>query len=158
MKLSTEQTPENIQHILAILSSIPGRLEALSGDAPFEPPGPNERTFPQVLAHLINCEARTTENITLALFKTEPTIPDIHPERQFGSLFQFERMEIPDLLAYFRIRRQALLGILNRLKKSQWERRLRQPGKQRLESVYWLARSLALHEQEHMEHLSSMRH
>lgn len=155
--ISTEFTPENIQHILHLLGEVPVQLERLSqgmGEALYHPLAPDERAFHQVLAHLVHCEARTIEAITLALLVHEPVLFPVHPERDFGKLFPFERQPFPDLLAYFKLRRAVLLPVLSGLNEKKWARVVQQAGKQRKESVYWQARGLALHEWEHVEDLA----
>jgi hypothetical protein len=86
--ISTDQTPANIQEILRLLGETPVRLEQLCAglaDAQLhEPIAPGERSFHQVLTHLIHCESRSFEIIALALSKTEPVFTPLHPERDFG--------------------------------------------------------------------------
>ena len=157
--ISTKQTPENIQEILRLLSETPDHLvrlsEGISEQQLHQPPGKGERSFQEVLAHLINCESRSFEAITLTLLLKEPTFTPIHPERDFGKLFSFDRLPFPDLLAYFKLRRIVLLHVLTSLTEQKWARVIRQEGKQRQESVYWQARGLALHEWEHIQELES---
>jgi len=156
-QIATEQTDANIQEVLRLLSETPDRLEKLSkglSDKKLcEPLGKGERSFIEMLAHLANCEARTSEAIMLALLAEEPPFTPIHPERDLGKLFRFDQMEFHELLAYFKFRRVVLLRVLNSLKNSQWSRVIRQEGKQRNESVYWQARGQALHELEHLTDL-----
>lgn len=156
--ISTEPTPENIQHILHILAEVPAHLDRLrqgmDEQTLREPLAPDERSFHQILAHLIHCEARTFETITLALLTHEPVLFPIHPERDFGKLFPFEHQPFSDLLAYFKLRRAVLLPVLSGLNEKKRARVVQQAGKQRKESVYWQARVLALHEWEHVEEIT----
>ncbi len=156
-QISTEQTEANIQEVLRLLTETPGQLEQLSRGLSEsklrEPLGKGERSFIEALAHILNCEARTFEAITLALLAKEPPFTPIHPERELGKLLQFDRMDFDELLAYFKFRRAVLLNALHSLKEGQWSRVIRQEGKQRQESVYWQARGQALHELEHVEDL-----
>ena len=155
--ISPEQTESNIAEVLHLLSETPSHLERLSKDLPeqplYQPIAPGERSFHQVLTHLINCESRSFEIIALALSKTAPVFTPLHPERDFGKLYQFEQQPFPDLLAYFKLRRAVLLPVLTSLNDQKWARGVQQEGKQRKESVYWQARGLALHEWEHMQDL-----
>jgi hypothetical protein len=105
------------------------------------------------LAHLVNCEARSSEAIYLALLADEPYLLDIHPERQRGKLLRLDQFDFSELLSYFNFRRTVLLCVLHSLKEEQWARVVREEGKQRKESVYWLARSIAMHELEHLTDL-----
>jgi hypothetical protein len=157
--IATEQTPDNIVRVLALLAATPERLAALRADrdeaALQRPFGPGERSFAGVLAHLINTEARSHEAIVLALVSREPLLAKIHPERDYGRLLRHELMPFDESLAYFRYRRAVLLRVLQSLTGSQWSRVVREEGKQRRESVYWLARGMALHEAEHLAEIAA---
>ena len=132
--VGTELTLENIAHVLALLAEMPDRLEGLVKDARDprlrQPLRSGERSFVETLAHLIHCEDRISEAIYLALLVNEPFLPEVHPERQWGKL-------------------------LRSLHAAQWGRRICETGKKRKESVYWQARSMALHE---LEHLTDLEH
>jgi hypothetical protein len=158
--ISTEQTPANISVVTALLAEMPDKLDGLCRGLPDEqlhaPLGPGERSFVEVLAHLLNGEARAGEAIYSALLLDEPLLVDIHPERQWGRLLRYDLLPVPDLLAYFKLRRNLLMRVLTGLTGAQWSHAVRETGKQRRESVYWRARALALHEAEHMEWLWSM--
>ena len=129
--------------------------KGLSDEKLHEPLGKGERSFIETLAHLLNCEARASEAIYMALLAKEPTFPQIHPERDLGKLLRYDLMDFRELLAYFKFRRAALLRVLSSLNESQWSRVIREEGKQRKESVYWQARGQALHELEHLLDLES---
>ena len=115
-----------------------------------EPLGSGERSFTEDLAHLLNCEARSSEAIYLALLEDEPLFIDIHPERQWGKLLRYDLLAFSELLAYFKLRRIVLLHVLDSLTEEQWWRSIREARKKRKESVYWRARSIAMHELEHL--------
>ena len=157
--ISTELTSANIAKVTALLADTPGELEKLSqGLSPeqrSQPLGSGERSFTEDLAHLIHCEARSSEAIYLALLVDEPTFLDIHPERQWGKLLKFDQFPFSELLAYFKLRRTALLRVLASLTEKQWERSIREQGKKRKESVYWRARTIAMHELEHLTDLQT---
>lgn len=152
--ITTDLTPDNTARVLALLEETPRRLDALCAaldEAAWrQPTGPSQRAPVEVLAHLINTEARTHEAIILALVADEPLLTPVHPERQYGRLLRHDLLPAADSLAYFRYRRAALLRLLGELSPAQWARAVRQPGKARRESVYWLARAMALHEAEHV--------
>ena len=80
----------------------------------------------------------------------EPFFADIHPERDWGKLLRFDLLEFSELLAYFKIRRKVLLHVLTGLKEKDWGRAVREEGKQRKESVYWRARTIVMHELDHL--------
>lgn len=153
-QISTEQTESNIRAVMQLLAQMPERLELLRSELSAErllmPPAPGERTPTQVLAHILNCEAITSQAIHLALLTNEPLLPDIHAERDLGKLLQLDLQPFDDLLTYFKLRRTVLLRILAALTEKQWARTMREAKKQRKESVYWRARGQALHELEHV--------
>lgn len=155
--ISTDLTPENITKVMEMLTRSPVRLEALINSVPVEklsqPLGKGERTPAEVLAHMINGEARSSDMIYQALLVNEPFFPDIHPDRNWGKLVRFDLLEFSELLAYFKIRRKVLLRVLTELKEKDWSRTVREEGKQRKESVYWRARTVAMHELDHLEDL-----
>jgi hypothetical protein len=157
--ISTELTNANIAKVLEILKETPSQLEGLrkplSDEQLRQPLGKGERSFTEDLAHLIHSEARTSEAIYLALLLDEPLIPDIHSERQWGKLLRYDLLSFPELLAYFKLRRTVLLHVLDSLTDEQWSRTIHEEGKKRQESVYWRARSLAMHELDHMNDLQN---
>lgn len=152
--ITPDQTPENIAAVLEVLAESPARLEALSksvsSDKFAQPLGKGERTPVEVLAHLLNTEARSSEMIYQALLVKEPFFADIHPERDWGKLLRFDLLDFSELLAYFKIRRKVLLRVLSGLKEKDWARAVREEGKQRKESVYWRARTIVMHELDHL--------
>jgi len=155
--ISTDLTSTNIAKVLGILAETPSRLEGLSKPLSAEqlrqPLGEGERSYTEDLAHLIHSEARTSEAIYLALLLDEPLLPDLHAERQWGKLLRYDLLSCSDLLAYFRLRRLVLLRVLDSLTEGQWARSIREEGKKRKESVYWRARSLGMHEMDHLNDL-----
>lgn len=144
---------------MELLVDTPEKLEYLSRQLPREQLcqalGAGERSFTEDLAHLIHCEARSSEAIYLALLVDEPLVPDVHPERQWGKLLRYDLLSFPDLLAYFKLRRAILLRVLSSLAAEQWEKAVREEGKKRKESVYWRARSIAMHELDHLSDLQN---
>src|SRR5262247_2219410 len=85
--ITPDQTPENIANVLEVLTESPVRLEVLSKSLPAErmsqPLGKGERTPIEVLAHVINGEARSSEMIYQALLVHEPFFTDFHPDRNW---------------------------------------------------------------------------
>jgi hypothetical protein len=157
--ISTELTNVNITKVMEILAETPSQLEGLSKPLSEEqlrqPLGEGERSYTEDLAHLIHSEARTSEAIYLALLLEEPLLSDLHSERQWGKLLRYDLLSCSDLLAYFRLRRLVLLRVLDSLTEEQWSRTVREEGKKRKESVYWRARSLAMHELDHLTNVRS---
>jgi hypothetical protein len=157
--ISTEQTDDSIARVLEALAETLRRLAALSvglsDQALRRPMGPGERSFAEVVAHLIHGEALSSESIVLALTLREPLLVKLHAERDYGNLMRFDRLPFADCMTYFRIRRAALMAVLESLPAAQWGRVVREEGKARKESVYWRARGMALHELEHLAELGS---
>jgi hypothetical protein len=157
--LSTDLTDANISSVVRLLTTTPMQLQhvraRLEPTALHQPLKIGERSFAGIVAHIVHCDERTTESIYAALLLREPTILDIHPERQWGQLLHYEAADCDELLLYFSFRRKTLLRILGGLTLTQWARALREHGKQRAESVYWRARTMTLHEQEHLNEIES---
>jgi len=157
--ISTDLTNANIAKVTELLADTPVKLETLckpfTSEQLHQPLGAGERSFTEAIAHLIHCEARSSEAIYMALLLDEPLFPNVHPERQWGKLLKFDLLPLPDLLAYFRLRRAVLLRVLASLTEAQWARTIREADKKRQESVYWRARTIAMHELEHLIDLQS---
>ena len=99
--------------------------------------------------------AEKGEHITRALMVNEPRLVVVHAERDVGKLLRLaDRFTVGEMLAYIRFRRKVLLPILQGLTEKKWARTA-DKGLQRMESVYWAARGLALHELEHLIDLDS---
>jgi len=157
--ISPDLTKSNIEKVMELLRDTPAQLESLSKPLHEkglrQPLGAGERSFTEDLAHLIHTEARSSEAIYLALLLDEPLMADVHPERQWGKLLRYDLLAFSDLLAYFKLRRAVLLRVLTSLTEEQWARSIREEGKKRKESVYWRARSLAIHELDRLTDLQS---
>jgi len=155
--ITPEPSSENISTLLNLLPNAPARLEALAQgreeSALIEPLGEGQRSFRETLVHLFNSGARLGEAIYQILILKEPDLPRIHPERDWGKLVAYQKLNLDDLLEYFKLRRQMLLGVLESQSNQAWLRTGREAGKKRQESVYWKTRTLILHEDEHLREL-----
>ena len=155
--LSTDLSAANMAAALEMLSPAPRRLETwrtnLSPGEELVRPAEGERTAVEVLAHMLNAEARSTEAIALALLANEPEVVPLHPERDWGRLFRLDQLNVDELLAYHATRRKLILSVLGSLPAAKWACTVREPGKARRETVYLLTRSLALHEEVHLQEL-----
>lgn len=153
-QITTLQNESNIREVNQLLAAMPSRLELLRRNLSEQqlrsPLARGERTPTEVLAHILNCEAITSQSIYLALLINEPLLPDIHAERDLGILLRFDLQPFDELLTYYKLRRTVLMRILESLTEKQWSRTVREAKKQRQESVYWRARGQALHELEHI--------
>jgi hypothetical protein len=152
--ISTELTSANIASILDLLADAPKKLEALSRHLSAEqlrgPLGSGERSFTEDLAHMIHVEAQSSEMIYQALLTDEPFFANVHPERDLGKLLRFDLLDFSELLVYYKTRRKVLLRVLSGLTEAQWTRTIREKGKKRKESVYWRARTVVMHELDHL--------
>ncbi len=157
-RLSTQPSDERIALILKVLEATPERLRELSSGLTeadlTTPPGAGERSFKRDLTHLIYCAERGADPIHHALLLKDAFMPRIHAERDWGALMQYEAFDIAELMVYFVFRRTALLRILQGLSPQQWERTVRREGVKRVESVYYSARGLCVHELGHLEDLA----
>lgn len=157
--ISNDLTAENISQVMKVLASSPEELTALSKGLSAEglrqPLGKDERSFTECITHLINGEARSSEMIYQALLADEPFFADLHPDRDIGKLLRFDLLEFSELLAYYKTRRKVLLRVLSGLKESQWGRVVQEQGKKRKESVYWRARTIVMHELDHISDLKN---
>jgi hypothetical protein len=155
--LSTELTKANMALALEMLSTAAGRLRKFAASqkpgSDTEPLAPGERSAVQVVAHMLNVEARSAESVYLALLLKEPELPDIHPERDWGKVLRLEDLPFDRLVEYFELRTTMLLQVLDRLTEAQWSRTVREAGKARRESVYWRVRTLVLHTDVHLQEL-----
>ena len=152
-KISTKITNSNIEKVRDLLTKSPKILTELCsgmneevGKRPFSP---NEWSFADQIAHLLHCEAISSQSIYQALIQPQSTIVDIHPERQFGKLVQYNSLSLVELEQLFTIKRKILTAVLTHLTEEQWHHQVTIPNK-RSKSVYLIARSLALHEMDHL--------
>ncbi len=157
-RLSTSASQDNIEQLLLMLQTAPEQLrrmqERLSPVQLEAPLAPGEWSPRRIMAHLLNCEARGADPIYRALLLPQPLLPRIHAERDWGKLMRYEQFDFGEMLTYFSFRRRVLLGLLRNLDENGWARAVRREGKQRPETVYYLARGLATHESEHLQHLA----
>lgn len=154
---ATEISEANIAQIMNLLAEAPGKLTGLraqlTDEQLLQPLGTEERSFTQDLAHLLHCEARSVEFICAAILLKDALLPDVHPERDYGKLMRYDLLPCDELLDYFKTRRTILLRVLSALNLKQWSCSSREAGKQRQESVYWRARTIAMHELDHITDL-----
>ena len=153
-QISTDQNETNIREVLRLLTEMPSKFEVLcarlSKEQLRKPVAAGERTPTEVLAHILHCEAITSQAIYLALLTEQPMLPDIHAERDLGKLLRLDMLSFEELLSYFKIRRIVLGRVLESLSEKKWARVTQESKKARRESVYWRARGQALHELEHL--------
>lgn len=151
----TIQSVSGIKSIYSILKNTHNDLLKLQKYIPVKdldmPLIPGKRSFRQNVIHLLNSENLNSMIIIQALTIDKPELLPIHSERDIGALSLFEEFDIKELLTYFKLRRRMLMSLLNSLTNEQWARKIIEKNKSRQESIYWRARSLALHEYEHIQ-------
>jgi DinB superfamily len=153
--ISTELKQSNVVKVLEMLRATPTLFVNFAfGKTNQELKHPlieSKRSLSEELAHLIHCEARTSEAILIALLKKNSSIVELHPEREWGSLVRFDILEFSELLPYFQLRRKVLLQVLVNLTLEGWSLTVQESRKKRQESVFWKVRALALHEHHHLD-------
>jgi hypothetical protein len=158
LKISTKVTGDNIQTILEILQSTPTHLAAFGCSFPDEqinlPLSPGEWSLDQIMVHLVNCAQVYSSRIYYALLSEDPILPKIHPQKDWSKLFTYEDYCFTDNLTRFKFGRQSLLRVLDRLEKSAWQRTFNLDV--RSITVNRQARTIALHEMDHIEHLTNL--
>lgn len=156
MKVPIKPSPQNREKILGILADTPARLQGLSqvrsAVGRSTPLAPDQWSLTEVLAHLNACADLSTEAIYYAILVDNPVLPDVHPQRNWANLLRYDKFSFEEQLVSFTFKRKVLLGQLSGMSKSQWERPVTRRGK-RQENLYRVARSLALHEFEHLAQL-----
>jgi hypothetical protein len=159
MKIPTKHSPQNIEKILGTLVDTPARLRTLSRARSrtelSAPLSPGQWSFTEVLAHLNACAELSTQAIYYALLVENPVLPDVHPQRNWAKLLRYDRFSVGDLLTSFSFRRVILSGKLSKLSEVQWERPMTR-GRKRPENIYRIARSLAIHEVDHITQLATL--
>lgn len=153
MKIATKQTAANIAKVLGLLQATLVQLAQLEQQlTPAQLSSPlsgNQWSITEQLAHLIACEEISAQAIYYALLLDHPTLPYVHPQRQWAKMMRFATLPFRELHVYFAIRRQILLQKLNILDATEWSRQVTRTSK-RPQSVYLVTRTIALHEQDHL--------
>ena len=159
MTITTKPTKENFKKVLALLAETPGRLQTLSSarsaaelSAPLEK---DQWSFAEIMGHLDACAELNTHATYYALLVDNPILPDVHPQRQWARLLRYQEVSFTDMQGNFDFRRELLLRKLNLLSGSQWLRPVTRQGK-RQENIYRIARSMALHEHDHLTQLEAV--
>lgn len=158
--IPTEQSPDSIGLVIDMLENTARFFaEAAAKMTPSEIAAPltlGEWSFHEIMAHLLTTNEVTTNAIVYALALKEPSLPEIHPRRAWGKALRYEKQPFADLLAAYQFRRRVILNVLRDLTPKKWAAQLHRPAS-RSTTVYLQARSMALHDREHVEHLKSVR-
>ena len=157
-KIKTLPSQANINRLLALLGETHAQFEdlprSLFKDELCEPLSEGEWSFTEILAHLLCREEIISQSIYYALLVDDPILPDVHPQRQWAPLVRYAHFPVQELLGYFSFRRETLLRVLVDISGAEWIRVVSRATK-RPESIYRLARSLALHEVDHLQDIAS---
>ncbi|MBL7998040.1 MAG: DinB family protein [Candidatus Kapabacteria bacterium] len=143
-----------ILSIMATLQETPRYLRSVAPRFPEErsrvPIMEGKRSFRQTVEHLLNIEALHYTTIYPAFLLPTPDVYPLHAERHIARLQLFDSFTMEELLTVFEFERRKSLSFLESLTAGDWLRTIREQGKKRQESIYWRARTLALHDVTHV--------
>jgi hypothetical protein len=154
-KISTALTSANVESVLRVLAGtaqelplLAARLTEAQAVRPLEE---GEWSLVEVIAHLRTSEEVSTHRIYWMLAADNPDLTLIHPH-QLRKVMGYERHPIQRSLQEFLWRREDLLYVLRRLKPGDWAKTSMTGG--RAHTVYSLARTVALHTEDHCGELA----
>ncbi len=155
MKVSTEATAKNIAKVLDVLETTPTELHKLTHDLSDEqinlPLGDGEWSCLQVMRHLHHTIDLSTTRIHYALMLENPTIPEVHAERDWGKLEPYHNLSFVELREFYRFKRVVLLQLLHNLTSEGWERPFfRGELRHNVHNIYRECRGMAYHEINHL--------
>jgi len=84
----------------------------------------------------------------------DPILPDIHPQRYWAPLVHYGHFPVSEFFGYYNFRCDTLLRALANLTDAEWENAVSRASN-RPETIYRLARSIALHEVDHLDDIAS---
>jgi uncharacterized damage-inducible protein DinB len=151
-------SPLTIEQLLAILESTPYRIayltQGLSAAQLLEPPGLDEWSARDVLAHLCACSDMWGKYIMVILREDRPTFKAVNPTTWIKQT-DYRGQEFEPLLKAFSLQRAELLAVLRRLSSEDWSRAatVSGAGKPRERTVYTYAQWLANHERSHLKQI-----
>lgn len=146
------------EQVLTILAATPARLAVLTaGLAPAQlhtPPGPDEWSANDVLAHLRACADMWGNCIAAMIAEDRPTLRAVNPRTWIKKTDYLDQDFQPSLQA-FAARRTDLLAILEPLPPEGWRRAatVTGAGKALERTVHFYAQWLARHERPHVKQI-----
>ena len=152
-------TPLSIEQVLTLLAQTPPRIAALTdGLAPAQlrtPPGPDEWSANDVLAHLRACADVWGDCIAAILAEDRPTLRAINPRTWIRRTDYLEQEFQPSLRA-FTTQRTKLLALLEPLTPQDWARAATVTGAGAVleRTVLSYADWLAHHERPHLKQIA----
>jgi hypothetical protein len=151
-------TPLTIDQVLTQLTEQPKVIAALTGSLPrarlHRPPGQDEWSLNDVLAHLRCCADVWGKYIATIIAEDRPTIRAISP-RTWIKKTNYPELEFTPSLGAFTKQRAELLALLRPLPKTGWSRSatVTGAGKPITRTVLDYAQWLANHERSHVTHI-----
>jgi DinB family protein len=151
------------EQILTLLAEAPPRLAALPADltpAQFHtPPGLNEWSANDVLAHIRSCADVWGKCIITIIAEDTPTIRAINPTTWIKQT-NYTELEFQSSLRSFATQRAELLAILQPLPDEGWLRKatVTGAGKKLERTVLFYAQWLARHERTHVKQIERLAH
>ena len=152
-------TPLSIEQALTLLAQTPPRIAALTdGLAPAQlrtPPGPDEWSANEVLAHLRACADVWGDCIAAIIAEDRPTLRAINP-RTWIRRTDYPEQEFQPSLRAFTTQRTKLLALLEPLAPEDWARAATVTGAGALLelTVMSYANRLARHERPHLKQIA----
>ncbi|OAI41475.1 hypothetical protein AYO38_03555 [bacterium SCGC AG-212-C10] len=151
------RSPLSIDEVVALLSGMPGWLEALSAGLPAvrtHPRMADSWSANDILAHLRSCSDVWGEAIARILAEDEPVIRAINPRSWIRRTNYGELQFAQSLEAYCR-QREDLLVVLRALATDDWRRAatITGAGAPLTRTVHTYAEKLAVHERTHRAQL-----
>jgi hypothetical protein len=154
-------TSRTIEQILTMLESAPVHLADLSAGLPaaqlLAPPGPDEWSARDVLAHMRACSDMWGKCIGVILHEDRPTIKAVNPTHWIKNT-NYREQEFQPSLRAFTVQRVELLAVLKPLAPEAWSRTavVTGAGKPLERSVYTYALWLANHERSHIKQMERL--
>jgi hypothetical protein len=156
--LTTAPTPKNIERVQALLAEnlphITQRTANLAEVRYTWKPNPQEWSLIELLAHLRSSADLNHFRIYAMLAVDNPILPTIHPRLEWQKIVPYPRLPYAKSLAAYTLQREELLIVLASLAEADWSRS--GTWENRRYSIYLVARSMGLHEQEHFEQMERL--
>jgi len=150
-----------IEQVLTLLAGAPPRLAALTADlTPAQlhtPPGLNEWSANDVLAHLRSCADVWAQCIMTIIAEDEPTIRAINPTTWIKQT-NYPKLAFQSSLRSFAAQRAELLAVLQPLPHKGWLRQATVTGAGKVleRTMLSYAQRLALHERPHIKQIERL--
>lgn len=150
-----------IEQILTMLAAGPPRLAALTTDVAHShlrtPPGSEEWSAVEVLAHLRACADMWGNCIAAMLAEDHPTLRAVNP-RTWVNKTDYRKLEFAPSLRAFTTQRAALLAVLEPLPPEGWARAATVTGAGAVleRTVWFYAQWLARHERPHVKQIERL--